>query len=347
MEYRKLILAGDSEDSFEKNGQSVYGRNIRDLLDRSEIPYTKISVMMPEMSVKYMKWCLFELPKLIIRMRRLDPNSVVHLTWEYYGFLMPFIKGKKIVTVHHIMSEKDHAKKLWYRVWKAFTKMAILRSDLIIAISPQTRKEIIDMLDVPEENIRVIMNRPSDAFTTLDSIEREKMIGFVGTLTKRKNISALLRSFKKLSEMQGMSDVKLKICGKGQEHSSLQDMVRSLGIADRTEFVEDISADDLLMFYNKMTVLANPSLHEGFGNVTLEAQRCSTPVVFFRHAGIPPEVTRFAIGCEDEDEFTDVMYRLLTDNEYWSVISKEGKTYSDNFGGNYSEEMLNLYRDHL
>jgi len=337
-----LIEHIDDEDS-EKTGMGAYGRSIKDLLDRSGDPYIKLGAMVPEVSFRYLRWLLIGLPALLLRIRKIGPNVITHVAWEAYGFLTPFIRGKRIVTFHHVLSKNDLPKRSWYLIWRVFARTAIAHSDIILAVSPQTRDDLVKMLGVPESRIRIIMNKPSDAYTTVDGIERERLVGFVGSLTKRKNIDALIRSFKKVCDMDGMSDLRLKIVGKGPEEGFLRDLARSLGIGDRVEFVEYISAEDLLMFYNTMAVFANPSLREGFGCPILEAQRCSAPAIFLKHAEIPPEVTKFAVPCENEDEFSDVMHRLLTDKEYWSAVSEKGRAYSQAFGEEYSEKMLDLY----
>ena len=170
-------------------------------------------------------------------------------------------------------------------------------------------------------------------------------MGCVSILVQRKNVAALIRSFSKLTGMDGVSDVRLRICGKGPEKRSLDELTRSLGISDRVEFLSDLSEADLVKFYNSISVLANPSMHEGFGCVTLEAQRCSTPVVFFRDADIPEEVVRSAIPCDNEDDMAKKMHDLLTDAGQWEKIAREGKEYADSFGGEFSDTMVEIYRE--
>lgn len=340
---RKLALVDfPDEERFEKTGIGVYGDGIRKVLDDAGVPYSRISAIAPDRRIIF-RWFFGMFTDLISRARKTGPNDVTHIVYEGFGFLMPFIRGKRIVTIHHVVQNEEGDSKAWYLAWKFFTKLAIRYSDMIVAISAQTRKELIEVFRVPESKIRVVMNKPSNAFSTIEGIERKRSVGFVGTLTKRKNVPALMRLFKGLIEMPGMSDVSLRICGKGPESDALHALADSLGITDRTEFVEDISTDELNTFYNSVSVLANPSLHEGFGYVTLEAQRCSTPVVFFKHAEIPKEVTEAAVPCEDENEFRDTMYRLLTDEEYWSDVSRKGRTYSESFGNDYACKMLDIY----
>ena len=342
---RLVLIDPPDSDSFGKSGLGVYCRNVRGLLDDSEIPYQRIDMAYPETFSEGLRWVFSNLPGILSEINKIEPGTTVHMAYEGFGFLLPFVRGKKVVTFHHLLNkdEKRANGKWWYLVWRFSSKLAALLSDKIIAISPQTRKELIEMLRVREDKIQVILNKPVGIFNVSEDIERKRSIGFVGTLVPRKNVAALMRSFSEVLKMPGTSDILLKICGKGPEIGALRELADSLGIADRVIFMSDLSAEDLMFFYNSISILANPSLHEGFGNVTLEAQRCSTPVVFFKHADIPPEVMRAAIPCADEKEFANTIHRLLTDAEYWSTVSKEGKTYSDSFGEDYPKKMLDVY----
>jgi glycosyltransferase involved in cell wall biosynthesis len=331
-------------DSFEKSGLGIHCKGLRESMDRSGVSYTKIGATLPNRFSGFFRWLHSGILRPILQLHKIaSEDTVIHITYELHGYLIPFLKGKKVITFHHVLTEKDGVGKSWYRQWRFFAKIAARCADSILAVSSQTRDELVKLFHVPESKVHVIMNKPSDAFVTMDDVKRERFIGFVGSLTERKNVASLIRSFRTLIEMPGMSDVSLKICGGGPRAGDLRDLANSLGIADRTEFMENISANDLVTFYNTMSVLANPSMHEGFGYVTLEAQRCSTPVVFFKDADIPHEVMKYAIPCTDENEFACTMHRLLTDHEYWSAVSGEGKRYADSFGNDYSEKILDLY----
>jgi glycosyltransferase involved in cell wall biosynthesis len=341
---RFVLIDSPDSDSFEKSGFGVYCRNVKDLLDDSGIPYQRICMTLPNKLSECLRWAFSDFLRTLSEISKIKSDATVHMTYEGFGFMMPFIKGRKIVTFHHLLNrDEKRTNRRWWLAWIFFAKLAAFLSDEVIAISPQTRKELIDMLRVGEDKIRVVMNRPSGAFNVLEGIERERSVGFVGSLIPRKNAAALIRSFSEVLKMPGTSDILLKICGKGPEAGALRELTDSLGITDRVIFMSDLSVEDLLVFYNSISVLANPSLHEGFGYVTLEAQRCLTPVVFFKHADIPPEVMRAAIPCTDEKEFANAIHRLLTDAEYWSTVSKEGKTYSDSFGEDYPKKMLDVY----
>lgn len=345
---RKIILISRLEEAQNRTGLGIYSENVESVLKNSGTEYEHLYISMPE---DYgggisglLKWIISGVifPAMSLWKRRKEQNTY-HLMYEAWGFVLPFIKGKKIVTFHHVVKNEEKMDNSWGVFWRLNSFLSTHLADIIIAISPQTRDDLAEYFNTPLNKIKTVFNKPYSVFTTLDNMERERKIGCVSTLHKRKNVAALIKAFSLLEKMNGMSDVRLQICGKGPEKKVLEELALSLGIYDKIEFISDLSNDDLINFYNSIAVLANPSLHEGFGNVTFEAQRCSTPVVFFKNANIPPEVTKCAIPCEDEADLAEKMYTLITNDEYRDGIIRSGKEYADSFGREYDEIMLRLY----
>lgn len=99
-------------------------------------------------------------------------------------------------------------------------------------------------------------------------IEDKYVVGFVGRLTKLKNIPYLLEVFKTLKEKK--EDVVLLLVGDGEMQGEIEAKVKELGIVPDVKFLHTrIDVNHLLM---AMDVLLFPSFSEGFGLVMVEAQ---------------------------------------------------------------------------
>lgn len=123
------------------------------------------------------------------------------------------------------------------------------------------------------------------------------------------------------------------------------ELIEELGLKDKVTILSDLTVDQVVDFYNRIMVLANPSLHEGLGLVTLEAQKCNTPVVCIRGADIPEDVTRYAIlSGEDDQDFADKIHKAIVNQKYRGRMIAAGKEYADSFGKDFSENILQLYR---
>lgn len=269
-------------------------------------------------------------------------GRIYHATDELCCLCYPFFKGKKVVTFHHVFreSEKEGQSPLLFRFWKIAAKWALKYSDAIIAVSEQTRTELIEILGADPDKVYVLEHSTSPFYINL-GIPREKIIGFVGTLIERKNISAGIRAFKLFTELSGTEEYKFVICGNGVMKDELISLTKSLGIADRVEFISDLTKEELRDFYNKMAVFANSSMHEGLGLTALEAQSCGAPVVYFKDAEIPKEITKNFISSDDEEDFAHNLYKLVTDEEFrTSAISKNSFGIKNE---EYVKELLRIY----
>ena len=291
----------------------------------------------------YMK-CLrrgFIGPALILRK---TDCQLYHATDELCCMAFPRIKGKKVVTFHHVSKSREGNSPLLLAVWKMVAKRAVKYSDAIIAVSQQTRDEIIGQLGADPDKVFVLEHTIDPLFRDLGR-PRGKIIGFVGTLIERKNVPAGIRAFKRFTEMPGTDGYRFVICGDGPMKDELVLLSESLGMADRIEFTSGLGKDELLTFYNEMAVFANTSMHEGLGLTALEAQACGAPVVFFRDAEIPKEATRYFVPSEDEEDFAQKMYRLAMDDPYRRSVT-EGASFGLS-PKEYSKKLFEIYSEVL
>lgn len=270
--------------------------------------------------------------------------QIFHATDELCCLPFPRIKGKKVVTFHHVSVNREGFSPLLLTVWKIAAKRAVKYSDAIIAVSNQTKNELIEHLGADPGKIHVLEHTIDPMFRDIGR-PRDKIIGFVGTLIERKNVAAGIRTFKIFTEMGGTEGYRFVICGEGPLKGELSSLSESLGIADRVEFISGLGKEELLSFYNEMMVFANTSKHEGLGLTALEAQACGTPVVFFRDADIPEEATEHFIPSGDEEEFASNIHRLVTDEAYRRSAT-EGASFGLSPEG-YSEKLFAIYSEVL
>lgn len=271
-------------------------------------------------------------------------SRIYHATEELCCLFLPFVRGKKVVTFHHVSDSREGRSRLLYPIWKMAAKIAVSHSDMIIAISQQTKEDLIRTYGIDEKKIRVMMHGPAPEFRNLKR-SREKTIGFVGTLIERKNIIGGLRAFKLFTEMPGTEGYRFVICGDGPLRGELESAAAELGISERIEFIPRMTKDELIEFYNRISVFANSSMHEGLGMTALEAQACGAPVVFFRDARIPEEVTVNFIPSIDEKDFAENMLRLIKDEEFRNSHLKSVEERS--LEKEYPKALLNMYSDLL
>jgi len=271
-------------------------------------------------------------------------TDIYHATEELSGMFLPLVRGRKIVTFHHVSAPgEDMSGPIGYLIWKVAAAVTVRSADIILAASPQTRDELVKTYKLDSKVIEVLTAEIGKQFRTLENTERTSTVGCVSSLMPRKNVAALIRSFSEALKMPGMSDTKLIICGKGPERDGLMRLTRELGIEDNTEFVSGLTDDEIVRFYNTVSAFVLPSSHEGLGLTVIEAQRCCAPVLYFKDARIPEEVIRYAVPCDGEAEMAEQIRRLLSDETYRNRIADTAFEYANGFGEDFEERIIDIY----
>ncbi|MDD2498168.1 MAG: glycosyltransferase family 1 protein [Desulfitobacteriaceae bacterium] len=185
---------------------------------------------------------------------------------------------KEVVTVHDLAVFKYPATYQKSRVlyWQKHFASSVKRADRVVAISQSTKRDLIEVLRVPEEKIIVIYNGVGEEFQPVtDSAEclkvrekyrlPERYILFVGTFSPRKNLGRLIKAFGLLRRETNLPH-KLVIAGeKGWKYREDLERVKDLSLEDQIVFPGFVDSADLPVVYSMADVLAYPSLYEGFG----------------------------------------------------------------------------------
>lgn len=338
-----VIIRRPREATDSKTGLGRYADSVEALLDESGVDHSVIEASL-DLKHGVVHAALDGLVRPFYRVLRVcrDRSEVVHATDELCGLFFPFVRGKRVLTVHHVIGKTEGRGGLYFRFWFLMTRIAVKHSDDIIAISPDSAKDLEETFH-PSARVHVVYNSISDMYHRDESIPREKLVGVIAELIPRKNVAESVKAFSILSGMDGMRDYRMVICGKGPERERLLKQIVDEGLSDRVEVVDSLEDEEMLRFYNRMAVLFNTSLHEGTGMVSLEANRCGTPSLCLERAHIPSEVTAASIKCADAGEMAEGAYRLLTDPVYYAEVSKNSVLMAQKFGRGFSESMRSLY----
>lgn len=264
--------------------------------------------------------------------------DLIHATAPITAVSFAFIKKPKIVTFHDLVSIL--CKSIGVRAHAKFSipflfRMAARYSDKIIAVSTQTKEELVNYLKVPEEKIIVINSGIGEEFVSNEKKECDYyVIGYIGALAPRKRVDYTVKAFYYLRKKHPDIEIKLSICGKKkQEYSKLIKLANDLNLElDKDiEFKGFVPDEKLVEAYNSFDVFVMPSEWEGFGIPILEAQRCGVPVVIRVDAHIPEEVSKYCIKAKSEENMAEKIYELLTNPSLKDDIVRKGMEYSKQF----------------
>ena len=339
-----VVIRRPPEKTEKKTGLGVCSDKIEYAINESGLSYDELLFSI-EGGKKYLSTAMNGVIRPVFKSKELNNiHKIFHATDEIGMIVFPFVKGKKVVTFHHVLNNQDNTSFLYSWFWKIITNIGMRSTDHIIAISSQTKNELVNLLGIPVKKITVMTTPIGEQYRNATLQKKEKIICAVGEMTLRKNMSSAIRTFKMVLDMPGTSDFKLKICGKGPERENILNIAKELGIENKVELVSNLSEKELVDFYSRAYVLSNPSMHEGLGLATLEAQACSTPVVIFSDAEMPKEVTKFAIPSNTEEDFAKNIHRLIVDESFRSKTISNGLEYARLFGNDFKDKLLAVYQ---
>lgn len=257
---------------------------------------------------------------------------------------------KSVVTVHDLIFMRlPQFYSFWDRViyYYKFRK-STRESDLVIAISAQTKTDLIKYFNVPSDKIKVVYQGCNPAFKKEYSLKHKKTVidkynlptNFilnVGTVEYRKNILSAVKAIQNI-------DTSLVIIGNHTPYKKIvEEYIKQNNIENKILFLNDVEVEELAIIYQLATLFIYPSLYEGFGIPIIESLYSKTPVIttkggVFHESGGP---STLYIDTNNIDEITHSINLLLNDLELREEISKKGYDFVQKFNDN--DIALNIY----
>lgn len=212
------------------------------------------------------------------RLRKGD-IQIFHPTYNNLYFIKNITNQKVVITIHDLAVERYPQRFKDHKAFIEKREKLIEAADHIIAVSNNTKNEIIDYYGVSPEKVTVVYHGLPRAFGKVKIHLRglpEKYVLYVGRRDGNKNFERFIKAFAKLS---AKDDQLYLICvGGGTFTEEEQAVLGTLGIERKVQ-QRNLNDAVLAACYQQAAFFVFPSLYEGFGIPILEAFTMKCPVL--------------------------------------------------------------------
>jgi glycosyltransferase involved in cell wall biosynthesis len=257
-----------------------------------------------------------------------------------------------VVTIHDLIFLRypEFYKLIDRKIYYGKVKYACETANKIIAISEQTRDDIIRFFQVEPDKIEVVYQSVAPVFYEKQETEKlslkyklpKRFILSVGSLEPRKNQLAILKAIK--SEKL---DIPVVFVGKHTSYfNKMKQFIDANGLEKQIIFLPHIDDAELAGLYQMARFSVYISFFEGFGLPVIEAMASSCPVITSNVSCLPETAGGAALLCSPGD-FARLgkNIRLILENEEQrnNMIFKGNERAAKFHPQLFAEKMIDLY----
>jgi glycosyltransferase involved in cell wall biosynthesis len=280
-------------------------------------------------------------PKAVSQLEA-DVFHIIDHTSGHVAYWLKNAHKPTVVTCHDlvqliqpdILNDQARLPALSMATWK-YSVGGLAKADVVIAVSENTKKDIVGQLGILESQVKVIPNGVGHEFQVIDPglnhfsrnqycpTPKSICLLNVGSTHQRKNIIGMLHALHQL-RARGL-DVCLWRVGEAFtpaqqtmiEAQGLNDIIYDLGNPDRTQLID---------IYNSADILLAPSLYEGFGLTILEAMACGLPVITSTTSSLPEVAGDSALLVDPHNtaQIVEAVAALYADPTYRQSLGQKG-----------------------
>jgi glycosyltransferase involved in cell wall biosynthesis len=246
-----------------------------------------------------------------------------------------------VATIHHpvaidrqleLAAAPSLRRRLTLHRWYAFTGMqakVARRLDAITTVSESSRRDIAEHMGLPSAAVQVIpVGIDPGEFTPPPAGRRRDSDSILVITSADVPLKGLVHLLEALAKLRTEREVRLTVVGTARPGGPAEAALDRLALRDAVRFTGPVPQDELVRLLQTASVVAIPSLYEGFSLPAIEAMACATPLVT-TDAGALPEVVGDDAGLRvragDVGELTAALQRVLDSPELAARLGAAGR----------------------
>jgi glycosyltransferase involved in cell wall biosynthesis len=278
-------------------------------------------------------------------------------------------KIKSVVTIHDLIHERypEQYNPIDVNIYNKKFKYACRHADKVIAISDQTKKDIINFYETSPEKIVVCYQSCNPAFGEQLSEAQKRIVQlkydlpanffiYIGSIIERKN---LMNICKAMFILRNELEIPLVVIGDGGKYKQqVKDFINQNNLEKKIIFLSENpiakssktfqNGEDLPAIYQSAIAMIYPSFFEGFGIPVLESLWSKLPVITSSISSLP-EVggdATYYVNPQRAEEIAEGMKKIYTDDEFSNALKEKGWQQAQKFTTQKcAEAVMEVYRN--
>jgi glycosyltransferase involved in cell wall biosynthesis len=242
--------------------------------------------------------------------------------------------------------------------WGWLCRVGARQADLVVCPSRASLEDLVRVLKVPRERIRIVPHGAADRFQPMPASEAEAVIGRLGLVRgyvlcfaahdPRKNVERLVAAYAGMAGSLRAAHPLAVVVSSAAIRPAFERLGAGLGVPADMRIVVRPSDEEVVALYNAAALLGFPSLGEGFGAPVVEAMACGCPVLAANTTAIPEVAGDAALLVDplSTQELQKGMETILTDSQYADRLRERGFDRARSFRWRRAAEgMMAVYRE--
>lgn len=292
----------------------------------------------------------------ILKDLKKDNISLYHGLSNELPFGVVSAKIPSVVTIHDLIFLRfpEFYTFIDRFIYRFKFRYACKNASRVIAVSEQTKKDIINYFNISPDKINVVYQGCNAVFKVRVSDEAKekarkkytlphKYLLQVGTIEERKNLLLTVKSLIAIPK-----DIKLVVIGKETDYADdVKEYIREKGLSNRVVFLKNVPLHDLPAIYQQAKIFIYPSEFEGFGIPIIEALYSGVPVIAatgscLEEAGGPDSCY---IHPKDDIQLSYTINLILKDPSKRHKMIQSGLKHVEKFSDAIlAENLMNVYK---
>ena len=321
----------------------------------SFLPSNRVGIATPPLGFGKLRSSYWRTMLLAKRLER-DEVDIYHGLSHEVPYNIQKTRVKSVVTIHDLIFMRYPQ---WYgfidrKIYERKVRYSCNAANKIIAVSQQTKDDLISFMGIDEQKIQVIYQGCNDIFkkeASQEDLNRvhkkhglpDRYILSLGTIEERKNLLTVIRALH-----EGNIDIPLVAIGRSTKYMvKIRKYMMHHGIKN-IHFLHSLPSEDLPVIYQGASMFVYPSVFEGFGIPILEALNSKIPVITSKGGCFSEVGGAHSIYVDplNVPEMTDAIQKVLGDTDLRKKMIEEGFRHAQKFDKEgIAGQMMKIYKE--